>query len=508
MERVRDKIITAVENAHYQSRKSTVEQFWLAKYKEAREEVEVVRRRSLKTENELRALERRVLAPKETGFHASYREAQEHIDQLQENIALVMVDAREKEYEIEEWRGKAEEAEQMASEQERKMEEMKEKLDTLTKSLNASRAAKESLERDNITLSRRLEEEQHRAATELEELRESFQARENSLRVQVDVFEESALSALERTHAAERRTSKAEVRAEEAERRAEETERSLQAVERRMEEFCSQYRQQSERPRSEEKPFWVVSRDEIELTEREIGRGGWAAVRVANFRGTLVAAKCLHQVIISEYNRDLFIREMNFASRIRHPNLLQFIGATMQGELIILSELMYTSLRVLVEKGPLAIHLTQSIALDAARALNYLHSMQPDPIIHRDISSANILLEPALGDSWRAKVSDYGSVNFVQHLKTAGPGNPVYAAPEANTPAEQSVKMDIFSFGALLIEMGTGRIPDEASRNHLVPSIQHLWLITLVCRCIEEEREKRPTAGYIIQQLQGVHNCD
>ena len=202
---------------------------------------------------------------------------------------------------------------------------------------------------------------------------------------------------------------------------------------------------------------WVVERREIQLTGPELGRGGWATVSVATFRGACVAAKCVHDEIISHYNIQLFKREMNMASRIRHPNLLQFIGATIVGEMVILTELMPTSLRrELRTEYHLSPKLAISIGLDVARALNYLHLMQPYPLIHRDISSANVLLEPLPNARWRAKVSDYGTVNLLQRLDTICPGNPTYAAPEANDPNQQSTKMDIFSFGALLLEMLTG----------------------------------------------------
>ena len=95
-----------------------------------------------------------------------------------------------------------------------------------------------------------------------------------------------------------------------------------------------------------------------------------------------------------------------------------------------------------------------------ARALNYFHLVHPDPIIHRDISSVNVLLEPAPSNSWKAKVSDYGSANFLQQVRTAGPGNLIYAAPEADIPFEQSPKMDVYSYGVLLLEMCSQRFPN------------------------------------------------
>ena len=181
---------------------------------------------------------------------------------------------------------------------------------------------------------------------------------------------------------------------------------------------------------------WVVERREIGVTDQELGRGGWATVSVAVFRGARVAAKCVHRQIVSPHNMELFKREMDMAARIRHPNLLQFIGASLEGQLVILTELMPTSLRRELERKPhnyMGPELAISIGLDVIRALNYLHLFRPQPLIHRDISSANVLLEPLPAGGWRAKVSDYGTVNLQEKLETVCPGNPCYAAPEANS---------------------------------------------------------------------------
>ena len=58
-----------------------------------------------------------------------------------------------------------------------------------------------------------------------------------------------------------------------------------------------------------------------------------------------------------------------------------------------------------------------------------------------------------LPNGWRAKVSDYGSANFMNAVATAAPGSPVYAAPEARYPDQHSPKMDTFSYGVLLVEI-------------------------------------------------------
>ena len=267
------------------------------------------------------------------------------------------------------------------------------------------------------------------------------------------ISDQRATQAEQRARQAEQRTIQAKHRATQVETGARFFQQQIEEMAVRVRQAEQTAREAQERPRMTEQraqrletrghdQFWVVNREEIQLTDQELGRGGWAVVRVAKFRGLRVAAKCLHNLIVSDYNRQLFVREMSIAARVRHPNLVQFIGAMMEGEPIILTELMATSLRAVLERRPFNPAQITSISLDVARALNYLHLMHPDPIIHRDISSANVLLEPGPNNSWRAKVSDYGSANFLQQLRTAGPGNPTYAAPEADIPSQQSPKMD------------------------------------------------------------------
>ena len=189
----------------------------------------------------------------------------------------------------------------------------------------------------------------------------------------------------------------------------------------------------------QESPDWVISRDQIHVTDKCLGRGGWGHVVEGKYCGCAVAVKQIHELILSNHNRSLFVREMNIASRCRHPCLLQFIGATNdEGSPLFVTELMETSLRALL-KRPLSATELFVISLDVARALNYLHQKQPFPIIHRDVSSANVLLWRQ-GDQWRAKVSDYGTANFMRHTMTVAPGAPIYSAPEVVTK-KQTVKV-------------------------------------------------------------------
>ena len=122
---------------------------------------------------------------------------------------------------------------------------------------------------------------------------------------------------------------------------------------------------------------------------------------------------------------------------------------------------MSTSLRHVLETGQLQPAHISPISRSVALALKYLHLLRPDPVLHRDVSSANVLLNPSPDDGWLAKLSDYGSANFTRQVRTAGPGNPAYAAPEASNPRQQTPKMDVYSLGVLLIEMARGQFPDS-----------------------------------------------
>ena len=325
--------------------------------------------------------------------------------------------------------------------------------------------------------------------------------------------ETRAQQAEERVQRAEERAQQAEEREQrdrealgqrvrQAEARASELQRRLDEVEGRERERVAV--QQQAISAEQRGPSWEVGEGDIQLTGEVIGTGGWAEVRVAHLK---VAAKKLHSQLVYDYHRRLFQREMAVAARVSHPNLLRFHGAKLEGGMTILTELMPTSLRAEVERGHrhpehrLSREHILSIAMDVACALNYLHHLIPDPIIHRDLSSANVLLKPTHNGGWLAKVSDYGSANFQQQLQTQNPGSPVYAAPESNNPALQSPKMDIYSFGVLLIEMCTCEFPAPECRPDLIESIHYPQLVQLISWCLNEDRNQRPTAVQVIDCL-------
>ena len=200
--------------------------------------------------------------------------------------------------------------------------------------------------------------------------------------------------------------------------------------------------------RNQQTRDWVIPRDEIHITEKCLGRGGWGIVNEGAYCGCTVAVKQIHDLILSPHNIHLFEREMNIASKCRHPHLLQFIGASNdEGSPLFDTELMEKILRVLLAQRQLSEMEIAVISLDIALALNYLHQKKPEPIIHRDVSKANVLLWRQ-GDQWRGKVSDYGTANFMQQTMTEAPGAMIYSAPEALT-SNQTVKVSFSEFSRI-----------------------------------------------------------
>ena len=394
--------------------------------------------------------------------------------------------AEEFQQRVEEFQQKEEEVQRRAEESERRAEESEGRAEESERRAEESKRRAEESERRAEVSERRAEESERGAQAFQQQVHESNRRAEDANR---------------RAEDANRRAENSSSTAQEFQRRAEGAEERVRHTERSLAEMRQTLRQCEDRLESYS-THWVVRREEIELTGPELGVGSWATVTVAKFRGIKVAVKKIHNRIISHHNLQLFQREMNMAARLRHPNLIQFIGATIEGEMMIVMELMATSLRSQLETDVyFQPNTVKAISLDVACGLNYLHLIQPDPIVHRDISSANVLLEVIQLNQWRAKLTDYGSVNVVRQLHTQNPGSPAYSAPEASNPRLQSPKMDIYSFGALVLEMLTGRLPAPDDRPGLLCQVRHEQLLHLIRRCLSERKEDRPSASDIVSDL-------
>ena len=114
-------------------------------------------------------------------------------------------------------------------------------------------------------------------------------------------------------------------------------------------------------------------------------------------------------------------------------------------------ETSYNSLRKAYDQGSVKYHQKFGIFYDVAKALHFLHT-RPDPVIHRDVSSANVLLKDCGSAKWLAILGDLGTAKIQQQCTTPGPGTMAYAAPEVAIPIVNTPKMDICNYGILITE--------------------------------------------------------
>ena len=222
-----------------------------------------------------------------------------------------------------------------------------------------------------------------------------------------------------------------------------------------------------------------MSGHQIELfRDDHLGRGSFGIVCKARCNDLPCAAKLLHPILferndpISKVTVLKFEQECQFLSALKHPNIVQHLGTYRdpQSQMpVLLMELMDKNLTTLLEKSkkPLSYHTQVNLCTDICLALSYLHS---NGIIHRDLSSNNVLL---IADA-RAKLSDFGMSRLMSASPnntslTQCPGCTPYMAPEAlSQPTAYSEKLDSFSFGVLLIQILTRRFPNPGPSSKTV----------------------------------------
>ena len=299
----------------------------------------------------------------------------------------------------------------------------------------------------------------------------------------------------------------AEKQALEAEKRTLEAEKRTLEVEKRVleEQYVAALAPKRSLVVPDKMHFWEVSHEEVEVSSAILGTGAWGWVSEGMFRGKLVAVKQLHKELVSQFTVEHICREINIMAQLRHPNLVLFIAAVMdsEGGPLIITEILSMSLRQASNQKLLReTSVKLSIFQDVAAALNYLHQHQ-EPIIHRDVSTSNVLLEPLPQNLWRAKLSDFGSANLARYSATPGEGATVYAAPEA-AKGPQTPKMDVFSFGILMCEIVTGEFPGSTDLLQSVKqSVKQTWTFIhrLITQCVEHDVQYRPTMNQVLQSL-------
>ncbi|CAH2053098.1 unnamed protein product [Thlaspi arvense] len=182
----------------------------------------------------------------------------------------------------------------------------------------------------------------------------------------------------------------------------------------------------------------------------KIGQGGFGAVYYAELRGEKAAIKKMDMEASKQ-----FLAELKVLTRVHHVNLVRLIGYCVEGSLFLIYEY--------VENGNLGQHLHGTgrdslpwtkrvqIALDSARGLEYIHEHTVPVYVHRDIKSANILID----QSFRAKVADFGLTKLTEVGSSAtrgAMGTFGYMAPEI-VYGEVSAKVDVYAFGVVLYEL-------------------------------------------------------
>ncbi|XP_065877553.1 serine/threonine-protein kinase 12 [Euphorbia lathyris] len=267
-----------------------------------------------------------------------------------------------------------------------------------------------------------------------------------------------------------------------------------------------------------EVPEYEICPDELDFTNSvEITKGTF---RMASWRGIQVAVKRLGS---DEDKVRAFRDELALLQKIRHPNVVQFLGAVTQSSpMMIVTEYLPKGdlCAYLKVKGALRPGKAVRFALDIARGLNYLHENKP-PIIHRDLEPSNILRD----DSGHLKVADFG----VSRLLTVKEDKPLtcqdtscrYMAPEVFKNEEYDTKVDVFSFALILQEMIEGCPPfsvkqelevtklyAEKERPPFKAPAKHYGhgLKELIQECWHENPAKRPTFRQIIRRLDAILN--
>ncbi|XP_021301185.1 lysM domain receptor-like kinase 3 [Herrania umbratica] len=184
----------------------------------------------------------------------------------------------------------------------------------------------------------------------------------------------------------------------------------------------------------------------------KIGEGGFGAVFYANLRGEEAAIKKMDMQASKE-----FLAELKVLTHVHHLNLVRLIGYCVEGSLFLVYEY--------IENGNLSQHLRGSsreplpwstrvqIALDSARGLEYIHEHTVPVYIHRDIKSANILIDK----KFHAKVADFGLTKLTEvgsaSLPTRLVGTFGYMPPEYAQYGDVSPKVDVYAFGVVLYEL-------------------------------------------------------
>ena len=265
----------------------------------------------------------------------------------------------------------------------------------------------------------------------------------------------------------------------------------------------------------------------------ELGCGSYASIVQLDYMGLKCAGKKIHEQRLrsrgdDSYGVRRFKEECQIHSQLRHPNIVQFLGVHFQPDVpapILVMEFLPTNLTSCIEQyDTLPQDINYSILHDVALALCYLHSQTP-PIIHRDLSSNNVLLTPNM----TAKISDFGKAKRLLENNSAGaqkltrnPGTIDFMPPESfMANPEYDTCIDEFSYGVMMIHVLSGKWPSpqigptftkpdgtmvavtEADRRKVfLDGIgRDHPLMNLILKCVDNYPKARAKASEIVERL-------
>ncbi|XP_052625795.1 putative receptor-like protein kinase At5g39000 [Lactuca sativa] len=271
-----------------------------------------------------------------------------------------------------------------------------------------------------------------------------------------------------------------------------------------------------------------------------IGRGGYGPVYTGklSLSGNLtpVAVKRLPFINLSGQGLKEFLTEINLLSRYKHPNLVSLLGYCEEGneKILVYEYAEHGSLDRYLNKSNTTCPLTWTqrinICIDAARGLDYLHNHvgANHRVIHRDIKSANILLDK----NWKAMIGDLGLSKIGRanenetYLITNGGGTHGYCDPTYINTGILTKESDVYSFGVVLFEVLCGRMcfmDVIGEQRHLVPLALRCYeegklnvimdldsmdsesvkeFTDIAYRCLHNDRKGRPSMNLVIQKLE------
>ena len=203
--------------------------------------------------------------------------------------------------------------------------------------------------------------------------------------------------------------------------------------------------------------------DESLVLERTvIGRGGFGVVEKGSWAGTVVAIKSVAAGVLDDVVRREFEAEVRVLASVKHPNVVQFLGASRTRAILVTEYCANGSLWDVLRNDSVSLGWDHRIhfACGAAAGLLYLHCHADPPIVHRDLKSLNLLLT----SDWCVKVADFGLARIkARHEVLSGRrlGSYQWMAPELYAAGPYTEAVDVYAFGIVMWELATRRIPFE-----------------------------------------------